>query len=186
MSSARRTHTLAAATSAHRSSSASCIVAAIGHGATAAAIVSSTTVTETMPAPAVAISPASPWAHAKEDAVVEIPRPVKTVGRASVWRIVVVAVGTDRLNTNADDDLRLRRWRQGQPRQQCCGTENRFKSAHDVTPLKVSAVACIAWDAAVTARKTPATAATIRILNPFWISLTMSGADVYLSLRFSQ
>jgi hypothetical protein len=110
--------------------STSCIVAPIGHGAAAAAIVSSTTGTEAMAAPSVAISPSGPWAHAQEDAVVEIARPVKAIGRTGVRRIVVVAIRTYRLNANADDDLRLRRRRHGQPRKKRCSTENCFECAH--------------------------------------------------------
>jgi hypothetical protein len=97
--------------------------AAIGHGAAAAAIAAATAVGEAMTAPAVAIAPASPWAHAQEDAVVEVPRPIEAHGRAGVGRIVVVAVPTDRLNANTDDDLRASRWRQGQAREQCGGSE---------------------------------------------------------------
>jgi hypothetical protein len=71
---------------------AACIAAALGHGPAAAAIVSATAVTEPMAAPAVAITPAGPWAHAQEDAVVEISRPVKAIGCAGVRRIVIIAV----------------------------------------------------------------------------------------------
>src|ERR1035438_7008205 len=99
MDSASAAHMLLAAAAAHcHSAPTAGKMAMIGRITAAAAIISSTTVTEAMPAPAVAISPASPWAHAEKDAVVEISRPVITVGRTCVGRIVVVAVGTDRLN----------------------------------------------------------------------------------------
>src|SRR5271157_3449227 len=104
-------------------SAAACIVAAIGHVPAAAAIISATAVTEPMAAPAVAIAPAGPWAHAQEDAVVEVPRPVEAIRRAGVGRVVVVAVGAGRLNANVDDDLRVSRWRKGQAREQCCSAE---------------------------------------------------------------
>jgi hypothetical protein len=42
--------------------------------------------------PAVAIAPVRPWAHAKEDPVIEIARPIKTHGCASVRRIVIVPI----------------------------------------------------------------------------------------------
>jgi hypothetical protein len=48
----------------------------------------------------------------------------------------------DGWNADFDADLRASRWRHGQTREQCCDTEKRFGSAHNVTPLfKVSAIA---------------------------------------------
>ncbi len=86
----------------------------IGRVTTSTGISSSTTAGEAMAAPTVLIAPARPWTHAQEDAVIEIARPVKAIGRASVWRIVVVAVGTDGLNTYADENLRVSLWRESQ------------------------------------------------------------------------
>jgi len=81
MDSASAAYVLPAAAAAHvRSAPTASKMAMVRRITAAAAIVSSTTVTETMPAPAVAISPAGPWAHAKKNAVVEISRPVITVG----------------------------------------------------------------------------------------------------------
>jgi hypothetical protein len=108
--------------------------AAVGDTARSAVVAPSTFTTEAMPAPAVTIAPTAPWSHAQEDAVVEVSRPVITHGRALVRRVAVVAVRTHRLNANVNVDLRVSRWRQGQAREQCCTTEENFKSAH-VTPL---------------------------------------------------
>jgi hypothetical protein len=73
--------------------------------------------------PAVAIAPAGPWAHAQEDAAVKVARSVEAIGSAGVWSIVVIAVGADRLNADADFDLRLSRWRQGHAHNQSCSSE---------------------------------------------------------------
>jgi hypothetical protein len=83
-----------------------------------------------MPTPAVAITPAGPWAHAQEDPVIEISWPVIAIGRAGIRRIVIVAILASRLNPDADNNLRLSRRRQGHPREQCCRTDNRFESTH--------------------------------------------------------
>jgi hypothetical protein len=48
---------------------------------------------------------AEPAAGADEHAVVEPIGPVVAVGRAVIWSVVVVAVGTDRLDTEVDGDL---------------------------------------------------------------------------------
>jgi hypothetical protein len=56
--------------------------------------------------PAVAIAPVGPWAHAQEDAVIEVARPIITVGRAGIGCIAVVAIGTDRLNPDANTNGR--------------------------------------------------------------------------------
>jgi hypothetical protein len=90
----------------------------IGRETASAVISSTTTAAETMTSPAVAIAPASPWAHAQEDTVVEIARPVKTNWCAGIWCVVIVTVGTSRLN--ADDNLRVNLWRHSQDREQCC------------------------------------------------------------------
>jgi hypothetical protein len=111
------------ATTAEAGAPAASIMTAIGHGAAAATIASATTVTEAMAAPAVAIAPASPWAHAQEDSVVEVSRPVKTHWRAGVGLIVVIAVRANRWYADVDDDLRASRWRHGQARKQCCSSE---------------------------------------------------------------
>ena len=77
-----------------------------------AAIASAATTVKAMAAPAVSIAPVGPRAHAQEDSIVEIPWPVKSHRRAGVRRIVIVAVRTDGLNANIDDNLRSGRWRQ--------------------------------------------------------------------------
>jgi hypothetical protein len=77
-----------------------------------------------MAAPTVVISPAGPWTHAQEDAVVEVARPIITHRGAGIRCIAVVAVRTDRWWTPyADGNLRIRFWRQGQGRKQSCGKQ---------------------------------------------------------------
>jgi hypothetical protein len=69
-------------------------------------VITSTALTDKpVTAPAVAIAPAGPWAHAQEDSIIEISRAVETVGRAGVWRIVVIAISAHRRNADADHDL---------------------------------------------------------------------------------
>jgi hypothetical protein len=89
-------------------------VSAAGRVAATAVIVSATVTAEAMAAPAVAIAPAGPGTHAQEDAIVEIARSVESHGGAGVGSVVVVAVRTDRLNPDVDDELSVGRWRQGQ------------------------------------------------------------------------
>jgi hypothetical protein len=88
-----------------------CITAPVS---TAGDVPSSATAVEAMFAPAVAVAPVRPGSHAQEYAVIEIARPIKATGRAAVWCIVVIAIGTDRLNANADGNLCGGVWRQGQ------------------------------------------------------------------------
>jgi hypothetical protein len=65
---------------------------------TAPTVVSaSTAIHEAIAAPTVAVAPARPRAHAQEDAVVEIARPVEADRSATIWRIVVIAIGANRL-----------------------------------------------------------------------------------------
>ena len=106
--------------------------AVIGGITASAAIASAAALDEAMSAPAVAIAPAGPWAHAEEDSVVEVTWSVKPIGRAGVWRVVVVAILADGLNANADanDHLRLSRGRKGQAREQCSSSNNCFESTH--------------------------------------------------------
>jgi hypothetical protein len=73
-----------------------------------------------MATPAVTIAPVGPWAHTEEYAVVEVPWPVKAHGRTVVRRVIVVAVRANRLNADADHNLGVGCWRQGQTREQCC------------------------------------------------------------------
>jgi hypothetical protein len=70
-----------------------------------------------MAAPTVVVTPAGPWTHAQEDAVIEVARPVITNRGAGIRCITVVAVRTDRWRTTyVDGNLRIRFWRQGQRR----------------------------------------------------------------------
>jgi hypothetical protein len=95
----------------------------IGSLAATAAIASPTTLMEAMAAPSVPVAPASPWAHAQKDAAVEISWPVKPIRRAGIRCIVVIAVRTNGLNTQINDDLRRSNWRQGQAGEQYCTSE---------------------------------------------------------------
>ena len=76
-----------------------------------------------MAAPAVTITPASPWTHAQEDAVVEVIRPVKAPRRASVGWSFVVAPVTNRWFAYFNGNLRANLWHYGQARKQCCRAE---------------------------------------------------------------
>src|ERR1700722_3156170 len=89
---------------------------------TAADISSSSGALKAMFAPAVAVAPVRPRTHAQEDTVIEIARPIETTGRAAVRCIVVIAVGTDRLNADAHVDANLCTggWRQAQGDEQGC------------------------------------------------------------------
>ena len=145
MASATCASCTAAASGRTTAAAARCIAARCCFAA-AAAIASATAVNEPMPTPAVAITPAGPGAHSQEDPVIEVSRPVKSIRRAGIRRIIVVAVFANRLNTNAyaNHNLSLCRRRQGHTREQCCSTEEKLESAHFSDPLKVSAVPCIA------------------------------------------
>ena len=96
---------------------------AIGYTPRSAVIASSAFARKAMAAPAVAIAPAAPGAHAQENAVVEVPWPVVTIGRAGIRRIAVVAIRTAWLNADVNQNLRWSRWRQGQAGEQCRCTE---------------------------------------------------------------
>jgi len=121
-------------TAAHSLSA--CKMTAIGHGSAAAAIVSATTVTEAMTAPAVAVAPSGPWAHAQEDAVVKVPWPVKAHGCTRIRLIVVIAIGANGLNSHVHINLSLRLGRQGQACEHCCRTDPYLESAHMCPPLR--------------------------------------------------
>lgn len=110
-------------TAAPRRSSASACEGAIGRIAATAAIVSAAAIDEPMLAPAVVIAPAGPGAHAEEDPVIKIAGPVKSHGRAGVGGVVIIAVGTNRLNADANADLNLRMGSRCE--NQACGQECR-------------------------------------------------------------
>src|ERR1035437_1468239 len=92
------------------------ITATAGRFAAPASITSSATVAEAMTTPTVAIAPAGPRTHAQKDAAIKVSRPVKSIGRAGVRFIVVIAVRTDGWNADVYDDLSLSHWRQSQAR----------------------------------------------------------------------
>ena len=88
------------------------IMTMLGLIAAAAVIVASMAMIDVaMAAPAVGITPAGPWAHAQEDAVVEVIRPVKALGRASVRPSFVVAPLANRWFADFNDNLRASLWR---------------------------------------------------------------------------
>jgi hypothetical protein len=74
-------------------------VAMFGLIATAAVVPSAAAIPEAMAAPTVAITPTGPGAYAQEYAVVEVPRPVITVGRTLIGRIFKEAVRANRGRT---------------------------------------------------------------------------------------
>jgi hypothetical protein len=90
------------------------IMAVLGFPATAAVVAATALTMEAMLAPAVGIAPAGPRAHAEEDAIVKVPRPVKTIGRASVGRSFVIAPLTDGWGADFDLNLSFRGWHNDQ------------------------------------------------------------------------
>ena len=96
------------------------IMTVLGLKAAAAVVAASALTMEAMLAPAVAIAPAGPGAHAEEDAIVEVPRPVKSIGGAGVRRSFVIAPLTDGWNADFDSNLSFCGWRHSQTRKQCC------------------------------------------------------------------
>jgi hypothetical protein len=102
----------------------------IGLIAAASVIAPVAIIVEAMLAPAVTVTPACPWTHAKEDPVEEVSIVVKAYRRAGVGWIFVVAVRADRRNTDFDVNLCLCCRHKDQARKQCCCTEENFKSAH--------------------------------------------------------
>src|ERR1700684_872902 len=89
----------------------------ISRKTTAAVVPSAAAAVEAMFAPTVAVTPTGPRAHAQEDTVVEIARPIKADRRAGVRRIVIITVGTHRLDTDANANLCVSR------RHDCQGCE---------------------------------------------------------------
>ncbi len=85
------------------------VVAAVGSATGSAVVTASAFAAEAVSAPTVAIAPSTPWAHAQEDAVVKVSRPVKSHRCAGIRRVAVVAIRTNRLNANSDINLRLGR-----------------------------------------------------------------------------
>lgn len=81
-------------------------MAMLGLIASAAVIPSAAIRDETMPAPAMSVAPASPGSDAQEDAVVEVPGPIKASGRAAVRRGFVIAPCADGRNANIDCNMR--------------------------------------------------------------------------------
>jgi len=94
------------------------IMTVLGLKAAAAVVAASALTMEAMLAPAVAIAPAGPGAHAEEDAIVEVPRPVKSIGRASVGRSFVIAPLTDGWNADFNGNLSFRGRHDDQARKQ--------------------------------------------------------------------
>jgi hypothetical protein len=83
-------------------------------------IASMAMIEEAMLAPAVTITPAGPWTHAQEYAVIEVIRPVIALGSAAVRPSFVVAPMANGWFADFNDNLRANLWRQGQARKQCC------------------------------------------------------------------
>jgi hypothetical protein len=93
-------------------------MSAIGRETTTAPVPASAAIDKAMAAPTVAVAPTGPWAHAQEDAIVEIAWSVEAHRGALIWCVVVVAIRADRLNTDIDHDLRVSGGRQGHDREQ--------------------------------------------------------------------
>jgi hypothetical protein len=89
----------------------------------AAAVSAPAAINEPVLAPSVPVAPAGPWTHAKKNTAVKVSRAVKAIRRAGIWRIVVIAVLTNRLYANSNHDLGLSAWHHGQAREQCSSTE---------------------------------------------------------------
>jgi hypothetical protein len=115
------------------------IVTVLGLIAAAPVIPSATLLDEAMFAPAVTIAPTRPGTHAKKNTVIEVSRPVKSIGRATVGRSFIIAPTANRWsadfyfdtrNANADDDLRVCGWHHGQTDEQCCRSDESCKSSH--------------------------------------------------------
>lgn len=107
--------------------------AVIGRIAAITVVAASACSDEAMMTPAMGVAPASPWAHAQENAVVEVSWAVEANRRAGVRRVVVVAVGTDGWNADVNDDLPLsdrRDRRHSQAREQRRSAEQSFNSTH--------------------------------------------------------
>jgi hypothetical protein len=142
MTTAGMTTTAAATTEATAAATTEAAAAATTTAKTTAAMIASATRTaEAMTAPAVAVAPVKPWAYTQEDAVVEIARSVKSVRRAVIRRVVIVAIFTNWRRTdfnanlwtadvNANANLRLGRWHKSQCRNQCSCAQETFKSTH--------------------------------------------------------
>ena len=99
------------------------IMAMLGLIGGATVVAASAIVMETILAPAVGVSPAGPGPHAQEDAVAEVRRPVKALGRAAVGFCFVIAPLADGWFADFDDNLRANLWHKGQARKQCCRAE---------------------------------------------------------------
>ncbi len=91
----------------------SAFASTIGDAADSAVISSSAIIHEAMAAPTMAVAIACPWAHAHEDAIVEVARSVISYGCAGVRCIPVIAVRAGGLNINVNGDLCVRRRRHG-------------------------------------------------------------------------
>jgi len=99
------------------------IMAVLGLPAAASVIAAAALTMEAMVAPTMAVTPAGPWAYAEKDAVVEIPRSVKAIGRASVRRSFIIAPLTDGWDADFDGNLRFRCRHNGQSSKHYCRSE---------------------------------------------------------------
>jgi hypothetical protein len=106
------------------------VMAVLGFPASASVVASAALTMEAMFAPAVGIAPAGPGAYAEENAVVEEPRPVKSIGCATVRRSFVIAPLTNGWNADFNFNLSFRCRHNGQARKQYCRSEQNFESSH--------------------------------------------------------
>jgi hypothetical protein len=90
------------------------IMTMISFPAAASVVAASALAMEAMLAPAMGVTPAGPGARAEEDAMVEEPWSVKSIGRASVRRSFVIAPLTNGWNSDFNGNLRVSRWHDSQ------------------------------------------------------------------------
>jgi hypothetical protein len=128
--------------------------AAIRHAPGSAVIAASAFAHKAMAAPAVAVAPSAPGAHAQENPVVKIPWPVIAIGRACIRRITVIAIGANWLDANVDINLCLGRRCKSQAGNQCSCTNQNFHSTHSLTPLGCLRFPASRWVALRPSRRT--------------------------------
>jgi hypothetical protein len=106
------------------------IMAVLGLITSPSVVTATAFIMEAMVAPAVGVAPAGPWSYAEEDAVVEISWPIKPIGRAGIWRILVIAPLADGWNADFDGNLSFRRRHNNQAGEQYCRSKQSFESSH--------------------------------------------------------
>ncbi len=83
---------------------------------TDATVASASSAAEAMTTPAMAVAPIRPWAHAQEDAAIEVARSIIATGCTAIRCIAVVAVDANGWG-DADGNLSVDGWHEGQGRE---------------------------------------------------------------------